>query len=229
MKKDEFTIWDYLHGLFWAILIAILVVPLCAVFSNPPSRSLTTWLLLAYIALDITLAIMYRVLTIPSDKRIISKLKKAGYECGLHEGKIYFKKNNCNWTICTYSISKHYRRIVFYLRFNAEDLDRDPPLANKIVCIVGQRNPDVVTNWNGKNAVRFIYFTVFSSTKDILREFESATYAISSTVLEFNEFKESAFGEANHAAEHKVGFQYGDQTESESKDIRANKETETTN
>lgn len=229
LKNDSFSIWDYLHAFSWVVLIVTLVVPVYAAITNPPSRSLTTWLLIAYIVLDLIITIFYLALTIPTDKRIIRKIQKAGYECGMHEGQINFKKNDCNWTIFTSNVSKRYRKAVFYLGFNAEDLDKDHALANKLVCIIGHRNPAVVTNWNGKDAVRFMYYTVFSSTKDILREFSSATDALDTAASEFFALKEKAFEEAQYTTEHKVGFQYGEKSESETDMIRAQKETETTN
>lgn len=174
-------------------------------------------------------AILSYFLTIPTDKRIIHKLRNAGYECGMHEGQINFKKNNCTWTIFTSNVSKRYRKAAFYLGFDTEDLDKDHALANRIVCIIGHRNPTVVTNWNGKDSVRFMYHTVFSSTKDILREFSSATDALDTAASEFFALKERAFDEAQSTTEHKVGFQYGDKPEFENNEIRAQKETETTN
>ena len=113
MKKDEFTFWDYLHGLFWAVLIAILVVPMYAAISNPPSRSLTTWLLIAYIALDIILTILYLFFTIPTDKRIIRALNKMGYKCHMDEGQIVFQRKRYNWSIFTNATKKRYRRVAF--------------------------------------------------------------------------------------------------------------------
>ena len=78
LKNDSFSIWDYLHAFFWVVLIVTLVVPVYAAITNPPSRSLTTWLLIAYIALDIILTILY----------IISIVKKR-YKTKINQGIIF--------------------------------------------------------------------------------------------------------------------------------------------
>ena len=68
LKNDSFSIWDYLHAFFWVVLIVTLVVPVYAAITNPPSRSLTTWLLIAYIVLDLIITIVGGIVWKGSDK-----------------------------------------------------------------------------------------------------------------------------------------------------------------
>jgi hypothetical protein len=165
---------------------------------------------------------------LPTNERIIKKLGKAGYECDMEEGMIYFIKSDCKWWIHTANISKHYRKVAFELAFNADYLDKDHASANRMVCIVGHRNPAVITTWNGKDAVRFIFHTVLTSSKDIAREFTNATDAINTAASEFFYLKEKFFDEGQAGDEHKVGFQFGEKTEVETEvqETRARKEME---
>ena len=89
----------------------------------------------------------------------------------------------------------------------------------------------VATSWDGENNVRFLYHTVFTSTKDILREFSFATDAINTAASEFFTVKERLMDNMQPANEHKVGFHYGDNAETESKaqEIRAQSNENTTN
>lgn len=191
----------------------------------------------AYVAIGIgvivigALVYFYFSSLLPTDNRIISKLREAGYECGMEEGRIYFKKRENHWRIFISDVSKRYRKILFGLSFKDEDLDKDHALINRIVCIVGDRNYTVMINWNGKDGIRFLYATVFTSTKDILREFSLATEAIDTAANEFFSLKERLMDNMQPANEHKVGFHYGDNAETESKaqEIRAQSNENTTN
>lgn len=224
MKKDEFTIWDYLHAFFWVVLIVTLVVPVYAAIANPPSRSLTTWLLIAFIVLDLIITISYLVLTIPTDKRIISKLNRMGYKCFLDEGQIVFKRKEYSWSIFTYDIKKRYRRVAFVISFTDERLDIDHILTNRIFCIIGSRNPQTTVSWNGKDSYRCIFETVLTSTRDIEREFNTAMEKIDDTLGELSYFFEQAFAQQSMVMEHKIGFHVSDSdspSEEKPSEIRA--------
>ena len=232
MKKDEFTFWDYLHGLFWAVLIAILVVPMYAAISNPPSRSLTTWLLIAYIALDIILTILYLFFTIPTDKRIIRALNKMGYKCHMDEGQIVFQRKRYNWSIFTNATKKRYRRVAFVISFTDERLDGDHALTNRLFCIVGSRNPNTVVSWNGKDSYRCIYETVLTSTRDIEREFNTAMERMDNTLDELSYLFEQTFAQQTKDPDHKIGFHVGESeipSEESPSEIRAQSNENTTN
>lgn len=187
----------------------------------------------AYVAIGIgvivvgALVYFYFSSLLPTDNRIISKLREVGYECRMEEGRITFRKNNCDWYLFVGDVSKYYRKVSIYLGFTLEELDKDHELTNRMVCIVAGRNSAVATSWDGENNVRFLYHTVFTSTKDILREFSSATDAINTAASEFFTVKERLMNNVQLVNEHKVGFQYGEkadfEAESEVQDIRAKK------
>lgn len=210
MEKDEFTIWDYLHGFFWVVLIVTFIVPVYAAVTNPPSRSLTTWLLIAFIVLDYTITIFYLALTIPTDKRIISKLNRMGYKCYMDEGQIVFKRKEYFWSIVTYDIKKRYRRVAFVISFTNERLDIDHALTNRIFCIIGSRNPHTIISWEGKNSYYCAFETVLTSTRDIEREFNTAMEKIDNTLRELSNILEQAFAQQPTAQEHKIGFHVSD-------------------
>lgn len=210
LKKDEFTIWDYLHGFFWVVLIVTLVVPVYAAIANPPSRSLTTWLLIAFIVLDYTITIFYLVLTIPTDKRIISKLNRMGYKCYMNEGRIAFKRKEYNWSIFTYNIKKRYRRVAFSISFTDERLDTDHALTNRLFCIVGSRNPHTIVSWDGKDSFHCAFETVLISTRDIEREFNTAMEMIDDTLRELSYLFAHSFAQQSTEPEHIIGFHVSD-------------------
>lgn len=210
MKEDEYTIWDYLHTFFWVLLIVTLVVPVYTAITNPPSRSLTMWLLIAYILLDLSITILYLVLTIPTDKRIISKLNRMGYKCFMDEGQMVFKRKEYNWSIATYDIKKRYRRVAFVISFTDERLDIDYALTNRLFCFIGSRNPHTLVSWNGKNSYHCAFETVLTSTRDIEREFNMAMNKIDETLGELSYVFEQAFAQQPTVPEHKIGFHVGD-------------------
>ena len=210
LKKDSFSIWDYLHAFFWVVLIVTLVVPVYAAITNPPSRSLTTWLLIAYIVLDLIITIFYLALTIPTDKRIISKLNRMGYNCCLNEGQIVFERKEYSWYIVTYDIKKRYRRVAFVISFTDERLDINHALTNRIFSIVGSRNSHTHISWNGKDSCHCVFETVLTSTRDIEREFNTAMNKIDETLGELFYLFEQAFSQQSPAPEHKIGFHVSD-------------------
>lgn len=209
MKEDEYTIWDYLHTFFWVLLIVTLVVPVYTAITNPPSRSLTMWLLIAYILLDLSITILYLVLTIPTDKRIISKLNRMGYNCFMDEGQMVFKRKEYNWSIATYDIKKRYRRVAFVISFTDERLDIDHALTNRLFCFIGSRNPHTLVSWNGKDSYHCAFETVLTSTRDIEREFNMAMNKIDETLGELSYVFEQAFAQQPTVPEHKIGFHVG--------------------
>ena len=210
LKKDSFSIWDYLHAFFWVVLIVTLVVPVYAAITNPPSRSLTTWLLIAYIVLDLIITIVYLALTIPTDKRIISKLNRMGYNCCLNEGQIVFERKEYSWYIVTYDIKKRYRRVAFVISFTDERLDINHALTNRIFSIVGSRNPHTLISWNGTDSYHCAFETVLTSTRDIEREFNTAMEKIDDTLGELCYVFEQAFAQQPVVQEHKIGFHVSD-------------------
>lgn len=210
MKKDEYSIWDYLYGFYWVVLIVTLVVPIYAAIVNPPSRSLIIWLLIAYIVLDLTITSLYLLLTIPTDIRIISKLNRMGYNCYMNEGQIVFKRKEYNWSIATYDIKKRYRRVAFIISFTDERLDVDHALTNRLFCIIGSRNPHTLVSWNGTDSYHCIFESVLTSTRDIEREFNMAMEKIDATLGELYYIFEQAFTQQSTAPEHKIGFHVGD-------------------
>ena len=209
-KKDEYTIWDYLHGFFWVVLIVTFVVPVYAAIANPPSQSLTSWLLIAFIVLDYTISIFYLVLTIPTDNRIISKLNRMGYKCYLDEGQKVFERKEYSWYIVTYDIKKRYRRVAFVISFSDERLDIDHALTNRIFSIVGSRNSHTHISWNGKDSYHCVFETVLTSTRDIEREFNTAMEKMDDTLGELSYLFEQAFAQQSTEPEHKIGFHVSD-------------------
>ena len=230
--KEVYTVKDYLHSIFWVALVAALVVPVSAAIANPPSRSLTAWLLIAYIVLDITLTVLYLVLTIPTDKRIISKLNNMGYQCQMEEGQIVFKRQDLNWNLFTWNIKKRYRRVSFSLSFTDNNLDKDHALTNRIFCIIGSRNRHVTLTWNGTNSYACEFHTVFTSTRDIEREFKTAMRVIDDTMNELYTLFQRAFAQQPTETEHKIGFHVGEDnsaTEDNISQVRAQSNENTTN
>lgn len=221
MEYEKMTTKDFMR---WIVIVVCVIVGM-SIYTNPPSLATMNIVFLSIIGASLIAGILYYIMTIPTNKRIIDKLKNAGYECGMQEGKIVFRKNNCDWYLFVGDVSRRYRKVSIYLGFTLEELDKDHSLTNRMVCIVAGRNSAVATSWDGENNVRFLYHTIFTSTKDILREFSSATDAINTAASEFFTVKERLMDNVQSVNEHKVGFQYGEkadvETESEIQDIRA--------
>ena len=169
--------------------------------------------------------ILYYFLTIPTDKRIIRKLKNAGYDCKMVEGRICFRKDNNTWIIYVSNVAMHYKKVAIYLGFELEELkDKSQSQVEKVVCVVGSRNMEVATSWNGEDSVSFIYTTVFNSTNDIMRELSCATDKIEAAARDFFTIKEKVIDASNSTQDHKVGFKCGEKSKPEVQEIRAEKE-----
>lgn len=177
-------------------------------------------------------AILYFLLTIPTDKRIVRKMNKMGFKCYMDEGRIAFKRQTLNWNIIPWNIKKRYRRITFGISFTDKNLDIDHALTNRIFCIIASRNRHVTLTWNGTDAFACEFHTVFTSTRDIEREFKTAMSVIDDTMNELYTLFQRAFAQQPTETEHKIGFHVGEDTstaEDSSSQIRAQNETETTN
>ena len=177
-------------------------------------------------------AILYYFLTMPTDKRIIRKLNKMGYKCHLYEGVIAFTRRDANWRIETWNIKKRFRRVSFNIGFSDDNLDKDHALTNRIFCIIASRNRHVTLAWNGANSYVCSFYTVFTSTKDIEREFNTAMAIIDDTLNELYTLFQQAFEQQPAESKHKIGFNVGDSkysSEDLSSETRAQKDTETTN
>ena len=228
MEYEETTTKDYLR---W-MMIVVCVTIAGLIISNPPAVATINIVLLALIVLSIAGVILYQIFTAPTDKRIIRKINKMGFQCQMDEGRIAFKRRELNYNILTWDIKKRYRRITFSIGFTDKNLDIDHALTNRSFCVIGSRNRHVTLTWNGTDAYACEFHTVFTSTRDIEREFKTAMSVIDDTLNELYTLFQRAFAQQPTETEHKIGFHVGEEnstTEDSASQVRAQNETETTN
>lgn len=231
MEEEKTTVKDYLHGLVWISMVSILIAAICAILFNSTSRSLLSYLLISYIIIDLAFTSLYLYLTTPTDKQIIRKLNNMGYKCQMEEGHIVFRRNELNWDIFIWNIKKRYRRITFSLSFTDSNLDKDHALTNRIFCIIGSRNRHVTLTWNGTDGYACEFHTVFTSTRDIEREFKMAMRVIDDAMNELYTLFQRAFAQQPTETEHKIGFHVGEDnsaTEDNISQVRAQSNENTT-
>lgn len=157
--------------------------------------------------------LIYRFATTPTNKNIIRTLKRNGYECGLHEGHLFFKRNDLEWRIPTWDESKRYRRTYFALSLgNQQGMKDNEDIANKIVRMVGFDNPHVLVAYSGDEyeCVIFAFHTVLTTTRDIMREFNQAMSLIDTAMNEFFSLKEQLIDSAPSGQQSKIGFKSGE-------------------
>lgn len=223
MDYEKMTERDWI----WTITIAVSCVTASAFFSDAITLSTAnTILLILYAILGIAYA-LYWTLTIPTPRRIIKKINKMGFECGMKEGLIAFRFKDILWFITPLKIKARYRRMVFAVRFTQKELDYDHATSNKMICIVGMKNRDVTLTWNGTDTFVCEYYTVFTSTSDIEREFNSAIRVIDNTLSDLFTLFQHVFSQESDAQEHHIGFR-APNNESSAK-IRAHSDENTTN
>lgn len=223
MDYEKMTERDWI----WTITIAVSCVTAFAFFSDAITLSTAnTILLILYAILGIAYA-LYWTLTIPTPRRIIKKINKMGFECGMKEGLIAFRFKDILWFITPLKIKDRYRRMVFAVRFTQKELDYDHATSNKMICIVGMKNRDVTLTWNGTDTFVCEYYTVFTSTSDIEREFNSAIRVIDNTLSDLFTLFQHVFSQESDAQEHHIGFR-APNNESSAK-IRAHSDENTTN
>ena len=113
--------------------------------------------------------LIYRFATTPTNKHIIRKLKRNGYECGLQEGHLIFRRNDLEWRIPTWDESKRYRRTYFALSLgNQQGMKDNEDIANKIVRMVGFDNPHILVFpfYDEKGILRFVKYRNTLYTKN---------------------------------------------------------------
>lgn len=157
--------------------------------------------------------LIYRFATTPTNENIIRTLKRNGYECGLHEGHLIFKRNDLEWRIPTWDESKRYRRTYFVLSLgNQQGMKDNADISNKIVRMVGFDNPHVLVAYSGDEyeCVIFAFHTVLTTTRDIMREFNQAMSLIDTAMNEFFSLKEQLIDSAPSGQQSKIGFKSGE-------------------
>lgn len=211
-----------------AVAIALVFICLRDILEEYVVMSIPSYVMLAVLGVLICAWLLNYFLTIPTNRRNIRKLNKMGYQCAMDEGRIAFRRNDYNWSIKTYDIKKRYRRIVFTIGFtNQEEFVKDHALANRIFCLVGSRNRFTVLTWNGMDAYACDFHTVFTSTRDIEREFNVAMSAMDETLSELSYAYQQLSSQMPAKSDHKIGFQVGENNptpEETSSEVRAQKE-----
>lgn len=223
--------YDNISAQGWLIsfLLILCVSIICLINANPLAVSTVNILLMALLVAAVVVCVVYWVLTSPTEKRIIRKINKMGYECKLVEGKIVFGRDGLNWRIDTFKVKKRYRRMAFHINFKDDRLDHDHSLTNRLFCIISFRNPSTVINWDGKNRYYCLYETVVTSTQDIEREFNAAIKTMENTIGELTEIFHQAFDGHVTEENHKVGFKLAGAHEDSSTEIRAQSIENTSN
>lgn len=223
MDYEKMTERDWI----WTIAIAVCVALGASILSDAiPVFTVNILLTILFATLGISYG-LYWILTTPTPRRIIKKINKMGFECGMKEGLIAFRFKDILWFITPLKIKARYRRMVFAVRFTQKELDYDHATSNKMICIVGMKNRDVTLTWNGTDTFVCEYYTVFTSTSDIEREFNSAIRVIDNTLSDLFTLFQHVFSQESDAQEHHIGFR-APNNESSAK-IRAHSDENTTN
>lgn len=101
---------------FWAFAMTVVWGLLAVLFAINNDNALP--IITLAVAVVAPLAnLIYRFATIPTNKQIIRTLKRNGYECGSHEGHLFFKRNDLEWRIPIWNESKRYRRTYLSYRW----------------------------------------------------------------------------------------------------------------